>query len=118
MSACHCGMCRRWTGGPLLGISAKEVDWSGEDKIRTYTSSPWAERGFCSECGTGLFYRITAPGPAQGSLSLLFGTLEDQAGFELVQEWFIDKKPDTYTLAGERKTLTEAEVMAMFGGSD
>jgi len=117
LSACHCGMCRRWTGGPLLAVGTGEVVWEGEDKLTTFKSSDWAERGFCAVCGSSLFYRITAPGKHQGALHLAFGTLDDQRGFDLRLEYFIDKKPEAYTLAGERKTLTEAEVFALFGGS-
>ena len=116
IGACHCSMCRRWTGGPLLAASSGDVAWQGDDEIRTFKSSDWAERGFCSQCGSALFYRVTAPGPHQGTYHLAFGTLDDQSGFTIDKEWFIDKKPDAYTLAGEHKTLTEAEVFAMFSG--
>ena len=116
LAACHCGMCRRWTGGPLLAISPGEVEWVGEDRIATYRSSEWAERGFCSSCGTSLFYRVTAPGPHQGREHLAFGTLDDQSGFELNLEYFIDIKPEAYALEGDRTRLTEAEVFARFGG--
>jgi len=116
MGACHCDMCRRWASGPYLSTGTREVAWVGDDKITTFKSSDWAERGFCSVCGSALFYRVTAPGPHQGRLHVAFGTLDDQSGFEMKIEFFIDKKPDAYTLAGERKRLTEAEVMALFGG--
>ena len=115
IAACHCGMCRRWTGGPLLAVGTNDVEWVGEDKVTIFKSSDWAERGFCSVCGSSLFYRVTAPGPHEGRTHLAFGTLDDQRGFELKLEYFIDKKPEAYALAGERKRLTEAEVFARFG---
>ena len=118
LSACHCGICRRWTGGPLLSIGSNDVAWVGNDKITTFESSEWAERGFCSVCGSTLFYRVTAPGPHHGRVHLAFGTLDDQSGFDLKLEFFIDKKPAAYALAGERKKLTEAEVFAMFGAGE
>ena len=118
MAACHCGMCRRWSGSPFMAVSPGEVVWGGEDKIKTFRSSEWAERGFCSECGTSLFYRVTAPGPHQGREHLAFGTMDDQSGFELKLEYFIDRKPEAYTLAGEQKKMTEAEVLALFSGTD
>jgi hypothetical protein len=114
ISACHCGMCRRWNSGPMLSIGTKSITWEGEDNITTITSSEWAERGFCNKCGSSLFYRVTAPGKFQGFTSLAFGTLDDQSGVELTKEWFIDRKPEAYTLEGERETFTAAEVMAMF----
>jgi len=116
LGACHCEMCRQWTGGPLLSFSSRAVDWTGEDKITTFKSSDWAERAFCSVCGSGLFYRVTAPGPYQGQFHIPFGTLDDQSGFEMNVELFIDKKPDAYALEGERKKLTAQQVFEMFGG--
>lgn len=116
LGACHCGMCRRWTGGPYLSVGTSDVAWAGDDQITTFKSSDWAERGFCKACGSALFYRVTAPGPYHGQLHVAFGTLDDQSGFDLKIELFIDKKPAAYAFAGERKTLTEAEVFKLFGG--
>ena len=118
ISACHCEMCRRWTGGPLLAATAKTIAWRGEEHIRTFTSSAWAERGFCTQCGSALFYRVTAEGPHHGMTTLAFGTLDDQAGFAMSREWFIDKKPEVYEFAGERAQVTGAEAMALFSGSE
>ena len=59
---CHCGMCRRWTGGPLFAAIAKGVTFEGEDNIGVYESSDWAVRGFCKICGTNLFYRVKQTG--------------------------------------------------------
>lgn len=117
ISACHCEMCRRWASGVYFAARSQELAWAGEDRIQTFTSSKWAERGFCTVCGSALFYRITAPGPMQGATMVAFGTLDDTSGFELGTEWFIDKKPAAYGFAGERDRHTEAEVFAMFAAA-
>lgn len=117
ISICHCGMCRQWCGGPLLAVGTDRIAWDGEDNMTVITSSAWAERAFCNKCGSSLFYRVTADGKHKGFTSLAFGTLDDQTGFEAKREFFIDKKPAVYEFAGERKKMTEAEVMAAFGGS-
>ncbi len=116
VGVCHCGMCRRWAGGPFVAVHADEVAWKGDALITTFKSSAWAERGFCQKCGAGLFYRVTAPGPHEGSMNLMFGTLDDQEGLTIQRELFIDRKPACYALMGDQPTLTEAEVMAEFGG--
>ena len=72
VGACHCGMCRKWSGGIYLGLHVKAAaaTITGADAITAYTSSDWAERCFCATCGTNLFYRVTAPGhgwPAEPS---------------------------------------------------
>jgi hypothetical protein len=102
----------------LLALGNCDVKWSGEESISVYTSSEWAERGFCSACGTSLFYRVTAPGPYHGQVHLTFGTLDDQSGFDMNLEYFIDLKPDAYEFAGERKRMTEAEVFEAFTGGE
>jgi len=111
-------MCRRWTGGVFLTVGTDAVTWEGEDHIQTYTSSAWAERGFCRTCGTNLFYRVTAPGKMEGMTALMFGSLNDPEGLEIATELFVDRRPATYALVGEadHKRLTEAEVLALFGG--
>ena len=59
VAACHCGMCRRWGGGPLLAVHCgHDVHISGTEQVTVFKSSEWAERGFCSRCGTHLFYRV------------------------------------------------------------
>ena len=113
--ACHCEMCRRWAGGPFLAVTCGEVTWTGVAP-KVLTTSAWAERGFCEACGSAMFYRITADGPMKGLTTVAFGTLDDQTGFEIGREYYVDLKPEAYTLAGEREGLTEAQIQAMFGG--
>ena len=108
-------MCRKFTGGIELGleISPGGIAWEGAENIGTYSSSDWAERGFCKICGSSLFWRLTAGGPMQGQLSLSGGSLDDMSGLTFATEVYIDAKPDAYAFAGDHKRMTEAEVMAM-----
>ena len=113
-------MCRKWSGGVYLGlhVHAGGATFTGEERITVYRSSDWAERGFCSICGSSLFCRITAPGPHQGDLHFGLGTLDDPGGISLAEEIFIDEKPEGYAFEGNRKTMTAAEVFAMYASSD
>ena len=117
--ACHCAMCRKFTGGVEFGLQVPPggVTWEGEENIGTYASSDWAERGFCRICGSSLFWRLTAPGPMEGMLSLSAGSLDSMEGLSFDVEVYIDAKPDIYAFAGERRRMTEAEVMAMVAAS-
>lgn len=115
LSACHCSMCRRWAGGPYLAAGPAKVRFSGEENITVIKSSGWAERGFCNKCGSSLFYRLTA-GPAAGLTTVGFGSLDDPSGFEMVREWFCDRKPDAYAFEGDRERLTTEQIKAIFGG--
>jgi hypothetical protein len=112
--ACHCGMCRRWTGGPALAASVGSVEFQGEEHIGRFDSSPWAERGFCRRCGSNLFYRLKD----RDHYVLWMGTFDDQSPFRVTGEIYIDEKPAGYALAGEHPRLTGAEFMASIGQSD
>ncbi len=114
--ACHCDMCRRWSGGVYLGvqIAPENIQFEGAENITTFSSSDWAERGFCTTCGSSLYYRITAPGSQNGTYHIGLGTLDDPSGVNLTGEIFIDKKPQGYAFAGDTHKMTGAEVFAMF----
>lgn len=110
--ACHCAMCRRWGGGPALVVDAPDgVRFDNEDAITLYPSSDWAERGFCSRCGTHLFYRFK-----DGTMwTVSLGALDNQEDFAFALQIYIDKKPAHYAFANDTKTMTEAEVLEAFG---
>ena len=114
--ACHCGMCRKWSGGVYIGIQVApgDITFEGADNITKFASSAWAERGFCSTCGSSLFYRVTAPGPHEGTYHIGMGALDDTSGVTMTQEIFTDIKPKGYSFDGDLQGMTEAEVMAMF----
>ncbi|MFV2089417.1 MAG: GFA family protein [Pseudomonadales bacterium] len=105
--ACHCSMCRRWTGSPMMAAEAAGVEFTGTENIGRYDSSEWAERGFCSRCGTSLFYRLKAA----DKYIMSIGAFDDQSAFELVGEIYIDEKPPGYNFAGEHPRQTGAEFM-------
>lgn len=114
LGACHCDMCRKWVGGPLLAAQLTELRLQPTEALRIFSSSEWAERGFCGTCGSSLFYRLTAPGPAHGQVHLAAGSLDDLSGLTLSHEVFTDRRPDAYRFAGELQGMTEAEVFARF----
>jgi hypothetical protein len=109
--SCHCSMCRNWSGGPLLAASVGAVTFKGEDEIRRYPSSDWAERGFCGRCGSNLFYRLKEP----DHYVLCMGAFDDESVFELAGEIYIDEKPPGYSFAGDHPRQTGEEFMASMG---
>jgi hypothetical protein len=115
VGACHCGMCRRWSGGVLFAAdSGQAVVFEGEEHIVRYRSSDWAERAFCDTCGSNLFYRLVE----SSQIYLCAGALDDQSGLAFTGQIFIDEKPDWYTFANETKNLTGEEVFAMYAPPD
>lgn len=108
LHACHCNMCRRWSGGPGFAASVGAIRFEGEEHIGRYESSEWAERGFCTRCGTNLFYRLKH----NDHHVVWMGTFDEQAPFELAGEIYIEDKPPAYDFAGEHPRLTGEEFLA------
>jgi len=111
MGACHCDMCRKWSGGPLLAVDCgTEVTLEGEENVSLYDSSQWAERGFCKKCGSSLFYRLKE----RNQYIVPVGLFENLSGIVFDHQIFIDEKPAYYCFAEETKNMTGAEVFAMY----
>lgn len=58
---CHCTLCQRAHGAAFVTWVSSEAQRFGVDDpervLRWYRSSADAERGFCSRCGSSLFFR-------------------------------------------------------------
>ncbi len=58
---CHCTLCRRAHGAAFVTWVGMEAARCAIDdprsRLQWYASSPGAERGFCSRCGSMLFFR-------------------------------------------------------------
>jgi len=91
-----------------------EVSFVGEKNITVFDSSEWAERGFCKNCGTHLFYRLK-----ENQLYYMPVDLFDE-GPELVfdNQVFIEEKPRYYCFANSTKEMTGAECFAEYGGGE
>jgi hypothetical protein len=111
VGACHCTLCRKWSGGPMLAVESHgRVDIEGEEHVTVFASSDWAERGFCSRCGTHLFYRLRS-----GELyAMPVGMLQDGPDWIFEQQVFIDEKPAWYAFVNETRNLTGEQVFAAF----
>ena len=113
--ACHCSMCRKWGGGPYLEINCgSDVTLTGEEHVSIYDSSPWAERGFCKNCGTHLFYLIKE----NLTYNVPLGLFGDSINPEFNLQIFIDKKPKNYSFADKTETLTEEQVFEMYASKE
>ena len=109
--ACHCGMCRRWSSGALMAVhSLSKPNIQGEDSMTVYPSSSWAERAFCSQCGTNLYYHQLK----SETYVLSLGLFQDHPDFTFESQIFIDKKPDYYEFANDTVNLTQQQLFDKF----
>lgn len=110
LRACHCDMCRRHTSGAFVSIATDAGTAEIEGPASVYRSSDWAERGFCGTCGSTLWYQADeGDGP-----NLSAGLFSNAGDAVLSVEYFTDKCPQGYALAGDHKKLTTRETLALF----
>lgn len=109
--ACHCDICRRWGGGPMMAFDAENsVTIHGDAHVTIFNSSEWAERGFCKNCGTHLFYRLKEPRHYFLPLGLFAGA----ENMTFHAQSFIDKKHPGYSFAQQTHDQTAEEFFAQF----
>ena len=111
---CHCGMCRRWTGGMFIVAECGDsLEFDADIPLVRYSSSEWGERAFCGKCGSSIAWLAK-----DGSLAVVsIQAFEDPSRFKITSQICIDRKPDNYALANETATMTEAELFAKFAPS-
>ncbi len=111
MGACHCSMCRKWSAGPYLALSCGDkVKLEGGNALGVYKSSEWAERVFCNKCGTSIAWRLNGETEYHVSAQLF----EESDSFPFEMQVYIDEKPNNYSFAEKTKTMTGADILAMF----
>ena len=96
--ACHCTMCRKHTGHFLVGVNVKRKDLTiqGEDKVGWYRSSEKVQRGFCTVCGSTLFWNPLIDGYEY--ISIAMGAFDGPTGLRLRGHIFVGEKGDYYEI--------------------
>lgn len=108
--ACHCDMCRQHGSGPFFSLETVAGSVNVTGPAQTFKSSDWGGRGFCTTCGSTLWYMMEEG----GSRNLSAGLFPNAGGGTLQVEYFTDKCPQAYALAGEHTKMTTQETLAMF----
>jgi hypothetical protein len=89
-------MCRRWNGhfGSYAGARLESFALIEARGLRWFRSSDTAERGFCTECGSSLFWR-----PASGEgIGVCTGTLDSPTGLRTLRHEHVASKGDYYEI--------------------
>lgn len=113
VGACHCSQCRAWNTGPMFAIDCgQNIKIEGQAFVKHYRSSEWAQRGFCSECGSSLYYHLLQ----QDSYMVSGGLFKALPEFVMHQEIFVEEQPHFYHFGETTTRLTGQELFALFGG--
>lgn len=95
--ACHCTQCRKTSGHYWASTDVKRdaLDIAGAENITWYRSSEKVRRGFCSTCGSALFWDPIG----HDTLGVAMGAFEKPTGTKLHVHIFVADKGDYYEIA-------------------
>lgn len=94
--ACHCSQCRKTSGHFVAATKAthENLRMISDKTLKWYRSSEIAERGFCSECGSNLFWRMIGA----DATSIMAGALDGSTGLAMQSHIYADDVGDYYSL--------------------
>jgi len=95
-TACHCVRCRKQSGHYFASANVPKsaVAISGAAAITWYQSSEKVRRGFCSKCGSWLFWEPMI----RDWTSVALGTIDGPTGLQLERHIFVANKGDYYVI--------------------
>ncbi|MBC2773217.1 GFA family protein [Rhizobium sp. AQ_MP] len=96
VSFCHCSQCRRQTGlyYATTDAAVDDVVIDGRESIGTFRASPEAERAFCRDCGSPLYWKQD-----DGErISIMAGLFPNPTGLRAAYHIFCADKGDFYAI--------------------
>ena len=94
-SMCHCGQCRKQSGGIWSSAYVKDPDLTITGPVSWYEASDTAKRGFCARCGSYLFWKAHE----EDTTSFALGAVEAPTGLSIEKHIFVRDKGDFYEIA-------------------
>ena len=96
--ACHCHQCRKQTGNYMSATAAIDTDLKMIETrgLKWFRSSDTARRGFCSECGSVLFWK----GDGRDYTAIAAGSIDGKTDLKLEGHIFCDDAGDYYEISG------------------
>ncbi len=95
--ACHCVNCRKQSGHFFASANVPRASMvvSGEENLAWYQSSPKVRRGFCSKCGSTLFWDPSG----YDWIAVAMGAFDTPTSTRLDRHIFVAEKGDYYDIA-------------------
>ena len=100
-SACHCSMCRRWTGAALWCLEAPENAVTVTGPVKSFRSSAFADRAWCDTCGTHLWVKSDGE-----DYDLTPGLFDGARDVPLDRELYVEDAFAAVPLAGDHKRVS------------
>jgi len=98
--ACHCSQCRKWTGHYFASTDVRRgnLQIHGAEQLAWYQSSEKVRRGFCTTCGTSLFFD-PLDREKHDWIGIAMGAFDPPTGTRLALHIFVAEKGDYYDIA-------------------
>jgi len=99
--ACHCRECRRLTGHFMASTASllKDFKLTNSSGLKWFASSDRAKRGFCSQCGSNLFWQQNN----SPTISITAGTIDDESKLTFWGHIYVGEKGDYYSISHDEK---------------
>lgn len=100
---CHCSKCRRFHGnfGAYTSVLRQELVLLQDQSLKWFKSTtdetPNVHRGFCSECGSSLFWHPKD----QEKIAVAAGSLDDPTNLQTIGHIWISQIGDYYQITDE-----------------
>lgn len=96
--ACHCSQCRKQSSHFFAAVNVRRtaLKLRGAEKVAWYQSSEEVRRGFCSVCGSVLFWNPTKEGYEW--IAIAMGLFDSPTGARLAKHTFVGDKGDYYDI--------------------
>ena len=100
---CHCSKCRRFHGhfGAYTSILEKDLSFINKEGLKWFYSTtdetPDVYRGFCSFCGSSLFWHPKD----RETISVAAGSLDDPTSLHTLGHIWLSQKSGYYTIEDE-----------------
>ncbi len=94
---CHCSQCRKQNGHFVAATACADdqLSLSGGENLTWYDASETARRGFCSRCGSLMFWKANG----SASTSIMAGSLDLPTGLVASHHIHVADKGDYYDIA-------------------
>jgi hypothetical protein len=91
---CHCTMCRQTHGAAFVtwvGVAEDNFRLTDESTLKWFESSENARRGFCSQCGSSVFFNSTQwPGEIHIARAAIAGEIDRQPQVHVFWDSHVD----------------------------
>jgi hypothetical protein len=97
--ACHCSQCRRWSGHVWASTDIPQAALTvrGGEHVAWFQSSETVRRGFCSRCGSALFWDKAG----WDKIGVAMGAFDTPTDTRLHVHIFVADKGDYYDIADD-----------------